>query len=101
SKLQEYEDAEEQGLIVRLPCKPNDIIYFIGYDFSKCSEYGEEYNEFSCQGCEALCDSEKIYSVYPTRAEDLHWILINYFNFGKTYFTTKEDAEKALAESEM
>ena len=28
-KLKEYEDAEEQGLLLRLPCKVGDTIYYI------------------------------------------------------------------------
>ena len=27
TKLADYEDLEEQGLLVRLPCKPGDIVY--------------------------------------------------------------------------
>lgn len=34
---------------LKLPCKPKDIVYFIGCNFSKCSVYGEEYDEASCQ----------------------------------------------------
>lgn len=79
-----------------LPCKPHQIIYFIGVEFSKCSEYGEEYDDVSCSGCEVECDSKKTYKVFTTRAEDLRWILSRYFDFGKTYFTTIEDAESAL-----
>ena len=28
-KLKQYEDLEEQGRLLRLPCKPNDIVYRI------------------------------------------------------------------------
>jgi hypothetical protein len=76
-----------------LPCKPHQIIYFIGVEFSKCSEYGEEYDDVSCSGCEVECDSKKTHKVFTTRAEDLRWILSRYFDFGKTYFTTREAAE--------
>lgn len=27
-KLKEYEDLEEQGLLLRLPCKVGDVLYF-------------------------------------------------------------------------
>lgn len=92
----EYEKEIEDGSLLKLPCKPKDIVYFIGCDFSKCSAYGEEYNEASCQGCEVVCDSKKTYSVYTTRVEDLRWILQRYFDFGKTYFATPEAAQAAL-----
>lgn len=48
------------------------------------------------KGCEAVCDSEKTYSVYTTMAEDLRWILRRYFDFGKIYFTTPEAANEEL-----
>ena len=28
-KLKNYEDVEEQGLLVKLPCKPGDTIYYV------------------------------------------------------------------------
>ena len=28
-KLKEYEDAEEQGLLIRLPCKPETKLYWL------------------------------------------------------------------------
>lgn len=69
-KLREYEDLEEQGLLVKLPCKVGDTIYYIlGIP-----------NKTPCviESCEfELSDIEKI---------------------GKTLFLTKEEAEKALAE---
>ena len=34
-KLAEYEDAQEQGLLIRLPCKVGDIVYIIHDNFIK------------------------------------------------------------------
>lgn len=34
-KLADYEDAEEQGLLLRLPCKVGDIIYEVSYENRK------------------------------------------------------------------
>ena len=31
-KLKDYEDAEEQGLLLRLPCKVGDVLYFAHHD---------------------------------------------------------------------
>lgn len=33
-KLREYEDLEEQGLLFRLPCKPNEMVWAAHKDFS-------------------------------------------------------------------
>ena len=30
-KLAEYEDAEENGLLARLPCKKGDTVYWVGF----------------------------------------------------------------------
>ncbi|MEG0021083.1 MAG: hypothetical protein RR728_11080, partial [Oscillospiraceae bacterium] len=91
SKLQEYEDAEEQGLLVRLPCKVGDTVY--------------EANK------RGFISTYKIISVHFSNCSTLiGWTLIDgeYSNLngfellalGKTVFLTKADAEKALAESE-
>lgn len=34
-KLKAYEDAEEQGLLLKLPCKVGDIIYEVSYENRK------------------------------------------------------------------
>lgn len=34
-KLKDYEDAEEQGLLLRLPCKVGDTIYEVSYENRK------------------------------------------------------------------
>lgn len=43
-KLAEYEDLEEQGLLVRFPCKIGDTVYRI---CPKCSDI----HDGSCEGC--------------------------------------------------
>ena len=98
NRLKEICNAEREGRCVVMPCKPHQIVYFIGVEFSKCTEYGEKYDESACDGCEVKCDSKKVYKVFTTRAEDLRWIFLRYFDFGKIYFTTREAAEKALKE---
>lgn len=69
-KLAAYEDAEEQGLLVRLPCKVGDMVY----------------TESNIKG---------LISSFP--APDETWIFENRAEFGKTVFLTREDAEAALA----
>lgn len=95
-KLGEYERAEEQGLLVRLPANNKDI-YIISSRWTVCSEYGSRFDEYSCSGCEYECDSKKEYYVYPTY---LSFINVNtYVNqIGKTVFLTREEAEKKLEE---
>ena len=98
-KLREYEDLEEQGLLLRLPCKVGDTVYCIYERYTKCSENEQEFDEYSCQGCECLeCDSHKELYVQSQKAYSLDWIVTNLRNFGKTVFLTQEEAEQKLKE---
>ena len=74
SKLAEYEDLEEQGLLLRLPCKVGDTVY-----------------------CLNICDSDLV--INELRIRSLTTI-VNFLEnkaFGKTVFLTKEEAEAELA----
>lgn len=96
-KLCDYEDAEEQGLLVRLPANKNKEIYVISSRWTVCSECGSRFDEYSCIGCEYECDSEKEYYVCPTYLSSIN--VSTYANrFGKTVFLTREEAEKKLEE---
>ena len=97
NKLGEYEKAEEQGLLVRLPVNKNNEIYIISSRWTVCSECGSRFDEYSCSGCEYECDSKKEYYVYPTYLSFID--VTTYANqFGKTIFLTYEEAEKKLEE---
>ena len=98
-KLGKYEDAEEQGLLLRLPCNVGDTVYCIYERYTKCSENEQEFDEYSCQGCECLeCDSHKELYVQSQKAYSLDWIVTNLKNFGKTVFLTKSESEAKLKE---
>lgn len=82
SKLAEYEDLEEHGRLIKLPCKVGDTVYFIDdgeiyWDKVNCIELRKGNGEF------VFCIGFMDYK------ED---------DFGKIAFATKEKAEKALAE---
>ena len=100
-KLAEYEDLEEQGLLLRLPCKVGDKIYLICSRYSECSKYKERLDEYNCQGCEEdECDSHKEYYIHINNSVSLEWIVRNLNNFGKTVFLTQSEAEQKLKEME-
>ena len=81
-KLKEYEDAEEQGLLLRLPCKVGDVLWWTDAFGDLCSS--EVNSMFIEQGIDGI--------VIET------WICnINGKEIGKTVFLTKEEAEQALA----
>ena len=96
-KLADYEDLEEQGLLVRLPANKNKEIYIISSRWTVCSECGSRFDEYSCVGCEYKCDSKKEHYVRPTYLSSIN--VSTYANqFGKTIFLTREEAEKKLEE---
>lgn len=96
-KLAEYEDLEEQGLLVRLPVNKNNEIYIISSRWTVCSECSSRFDEYSCSGCEYECDSKKEYYVCPTYLSSIN--VNTYVNqFGKTVFLTREEAVNKLEE---
>lgn len=97
-KLADYENLEEQGRLIKLPCKVGDAVYCIFNRYTKCTFSNEEFDEYSCQGCEYDCDSEKENYVQDMRAYSLDWIVTNLNNFGKTVFLTESEAETKLKE---
>lgn len=99
-KLKYYEDAEEQGLLLRLPCKPRSEVFLICNRYTHCSFEDVSFEESSCEGCEYDCDSRKELYIHRNSSVDIEWITRNLNKFGKTVFLTKEEAEAKLAEME-
>lgn len=96
-KLCDYEELEEQGLLMRLPADKNAEIYLISSRWTVCSECGSRFDEYSCSGCEYECDSKKEYYVCPIYLSSIN--VSTYANqFGKTIFFTREEAEKKMEE---
>lgn len=88
-KLAEYENLEEQGKLIKLPCKVGDTVYFK----VQSGEYAEaEVRDFTyfltCGFC-IVVTSEKFGKQN-----------IPFTDFGKTVFLTKEEAEAALKKME-
>jgi len=81
-KLKKYEDLEEQGLLVKLPCKVGDTVYDTTLGFSEKCVVKE---------IEILRDDIDI-----RLASDVTTGTVSYDDFGKTVFSTKEDAKKKL-----
>ena len=104
-ELKSYEDLEEQGLLVRLPCKVGDTVWVVtspinvfGYDeYDGDAEY-EVYESFlSSVSYYASGEQFRIY------AKVTNSFIAAYFrecDFGESIFLTREDAEKKLEEME-
>nr|DAD95027.1 MAG TPA: hypothetical protein [Siphoviridae sp. ctGfF74] len=95
NKLGEYEKAEEQGVLVRLPCKVGDTVWDID------TGYPEPYKitAFS-YGCHDLvgfgCDDDITFYYTSRRRQTAGAFLLS--EIGKTVFLTCEEAEKKLKE---
>ena len=97
TKLAEYEDLEEQGLLVRLPDDLNRVLYQINYRWTECTEYGEENNKCEIYDCKCECDSRKEYYIDEVGLQYIP--IISYYNrLGKSLFFTREETEKKLEE---
>lgn len=95
-KWHEYKDLEEQGLLLKLPCKVGDKVYDVvlcddgihrikEMHVGNISPYGSVYNG-------------KLWHVFL--ADDYTYAYRTFSDFGKTCFLSTEEAEKALAEME-
>ena len=94
-KLKDYEDLEEQGLLMKLPCKVGDTVY------AYCSEFGilpyvvdciviNEHITFQCSSYSdpiGDCPSECLDEIEPDITD-----------FGKTAFLAQAEAEQKLKE---
>lgn len=97
-RLGVYENLDEQGLLLKLPCKVGDVVWCIYLGYTKCTEHNQEFDECACQGCECLeCDSRKVRYVESQKAYSLDWIISNLNNFGKIVFLTQEEALEEIA----
>ena len=81
-KLRKYEDVEEQGLLLKLPCRVGDTVYYI----DDCYVY-----------------SDKVKSIDIRKENDEYIFTIAYMDyreedFGKTVFLTQAEAEQKLKE---
>lgn len=91
-KLAEYENAEEDGLLVRLPCKVGDRIWRL----EKMINSGE----WRLYGKETIVTDIYLNAKRPPlfKVTNLYGTL-KLSDFGKTVFLTKEAAEAALKET--
>ena len=90
-KLKEYEDADEQGLLLRLPISEDAPVYSIEYccGKNKSNQSGMCFRRF-CENC-----SDKAYYIRESVAKQCSICEIN-----KSVFFTREEAEAKLKEME-
>lgn len=91
-KLADYEDLEEQGRLLKLPCKVGDTIYAVG-------EIVKEYKVISVgyPSNKATNRSEFCIETLPVNGSR---VVVAFYDkeFGKNVFLTKSEAEAKLKE---
>lgn len=97
-RLKVYEDAEEKGLTIKMPCKKEDIVY----DVVLCDD--GKYHMFEMMVCAINPFGDvrkgKVWNVYLECVDDCSKAYRSFYDFGKTVFTVKEEAEQALKKME-
>lgn len=89
-KLAEYEDLEEQRLLLKLPCKVGDTVWFT-YTNGK-NRYGIEAHTI-----EKIVIADKFHQLRFTSGMVFTvWDKLWSYYIGKNLFLTKEEAEEAL-----
>ena len=84
-KLGYYEDLEEQGKLAVLPCKIGDTIYYIDRDSNVIEEDSVKFFTITKDGIKPILK----------RHNKKFW---EFYEWGKTVFLTKEEAEAKLKE---
>lgn len=90
-RLKNYEDLEEQGRLVVLPCKVGDTVWVIN------SLWVSEYTITSVYWDNVFFQFK---SENETYSEDCRYFSFFDERIGKTVFLTREEAEAALKEEE-
>lgn len=86
TQLKEYQKLEEQGRLIKLPCKVGDAVYVKMASYCNAPYAEAEVRDFthftSCGFCVVVTSNY------------FHKQNIPFTEFGKTVFLTKEEAEK-------
>lgn len=92
TKLKDYEDLEEQGRLIKLPCKVGDTVYAIGFNNNKPIIYESVVLRI------LITEKEIVFNVKVDEFEINSQLKQSMF--GKTVFLTQAEAEQKLKEME-
>lgn len=91
NKLADYEDAEEQGRLIILPCKVGDTIWEFKYGCTIGPDDLCYIPSKACGNCKSLTCS-----IAPRKVIDVADAALLTRRWGKTVFRFREEAEAAL-----
>lgn len=94
TKLADYEDAEEQGLLMKLPVPLGTTVYTLSTIFDCIYDYDcKSYQKWKCKE-DIPCEYEK--RSYHIKETEFGFVMAH--SIGETVFLTREEAEKKLEE---
>lgn len=91
-KLGDYEDLDEQGRLIKLPCKVGDVVYFVHHDRIISSEVFSAKYHAEAENHGVFIRERLTIDVEGVSAE------IDFSDIGKRVFLTKSEAEEKLKE---
>lgn len=94
TKLADYEDKEEQGLLIELPVAEGAEVYVVDYIY-ECKHDFEcplTYDKYKCEE-EVHCEHQ--YKQYRVHEAKFNFMMLR--KIGETVFLTRSEAEEALA----
>lgn len=102
-KSKEYQQLEEQGRLIKLPCKVGDTVYVVTSPFNVFDdiEYDENMKDEVYESYVSSTTFYKSGEQYRIYAKATNRFIGAYFrecDFGKTVFLTKSEAESKLKE---
>ncbi len=89
NKLAEYEDLEEQGLLLRLPCKVGDTVFPI-FKYTNSGEWSIGKGKYIVTDVYLNINRPPVFKI-----TDMYGTA-KLSDFGKTVFLTKSEAEEEL-----
>lgn len=81
NKLADYEDAEEAGTLIKLPCKVGDYLYFETWIHNASENIGVQGHQIKRIDIDFVCDDERS----PTN--------VHLWEIGENIFLTREEAD--------
>lgn len=103
TKLKEYEDLEEQGRLVKLPCKVGDTVWVVTspfnvFDYIECDDDMKDEVYESYVSSVSFYECGEQYRIYAKATNHFIGAYFRECDFGKTVFFTKSEAEAKLKE---
>lgn len=102
-KIKEYQQLEEQGRLIKLPCKVGDTVWVVTFPFNVFDdiEYDENVKEEvyeSYVSSVSFYECGEQYRIYAKATKHFIGAYFRECDFGKTVFLTKSEAEAKLKE---